>query len=463
VPLLAPPTVVFTDPQRRTIQITYAGLSASAAAHNHGSHSSSSTPTKKAALSRTNDEEEEEENECLLWSGNVHHSHNNDDENDDDEPRQRPHHHNTQQQKMALDDVIKVGWIAHELLTGIHNPMDESGLEQSTLLSKSALRFIRDLLQQNGPCTVQMAQNHDWFQMTTAPSSSARTKNGLVVNGQRRLPPPPTTAAPAKSKTKGSSKPIKDAKKPSWSVPFVPSTPPPPHQESAKWWTTNTTPATAAMTPDSSCGGTATSTTTDRGQFVPSPISIVDHNNDTNDNIDMQDVYDPIVVPEEFLELRQAYDDLKSSKAHTTDNVVTAQDLKTILRERKTYTEEEVETWFRGAHLWEDSNSRQVKFTALLHEAIRSRRRVERARVVEAFMSIDKDRQGFVTVGNLRAILGTKHVLSDHMETIIKEAADQRRDGRIRYHEFQDVLQRWNEQETAESDVGRPAVDESLS
>jgi Ca2+-binding EF-hand superfamily protein len=386
---------------------------------------------------------------------------------------------------MALDDVIKVGWIAHELLTGIHNPMDESGLEQSTLLSKSALRFIRDLLQQNGPCTVQMAQNHDWFQMTTAPSSSARTKNGLVVNGQRRLPPPPTTAAPAKSKTKGSSKPIKDAKKPSWSVPSTP-----PHHESASWWTTST-PATAAMTPDS-CGATTTTTTTDRrGHFIQSPISIVDHNADnTNDDIEMDDpakmmaadramtttptrtvaavqeilsssTASVIVVPEEFLELRQAYDDLKSFKAHTTDNVVTAQDLKAILRERKTYTEEEVETWFCRAHLWEDTNSRQVKFTELLHEAIRSRRRVERARVAEAFSSIDKDRQGFVTVGNLRAILGMKHVLSDHMEAIIKEAADQRRDGRIRYHAFQEVLRRWNEQETAESG-GRTAA-ESLS
>jgi Ca2+-binding EF-hand superfamily protein len=444
---------------------------------------SSSTPvitsptTKTAAAaawsSRTNDdEEEEEENECLLWSGNVvNHSHttnNDDDENDNDKHhRPPPPYHNTQQQqqKMELDDVIKVGWIAHELLTGIHNPMDESGLEQSTLLSKSALRFIRDLLQQNGPCTVKMAQHHDWFVQTTTnhttttalfKSSPARTKTNGLVNGQRRLPPPPTTT----TKNKGSSNQPKKAKKPSL---FVPSTPPPPHQESA-WWTTNTTPATAAMTPES-CGGTATTTTTDRGQFVPSPISIVDHNNnDTNDNIDMQDVYDPIVVPEEFLELRQAYDDLKSSKAHTTDNVVTAQDLKTILRERKTYTEEEVETWFGRAHLWEDSNSRQVKFTALLHEAIRSRRRIERARVAEAFMSIDKDRQGFVTVGNLRAILGTKHVLSDHMEAIIKEAADQRRDGRIRYHEFQEVLRRWNEQETTEeSGGGRTAAESCLS
>jgi Ca2+-binding EF-hand superfamily protein len=433
--------VVFTDQHRNTIQITYAGLAGQ-------QHQQPSATVAVAALENT------------VSSSS---SSRNDDDDDESWHRNSNSHDNNSSQE--IDDVIKVGWIAHELLTGITNPMDEGGLEQSTLLTTSALSFLRDLLQRNGRCSVQRALQHDWLTTTTSSTTEnlAAAEMATVIQNNNKM---------KKQEKKKESKMKKKNKQMSVKIP---STPPPPDTPRSL-----TTPATATMTPES-CG-TMTRILDDgddegEGEeeichFVNSPISIVDDpagettttttrtsttratRSSTVNEIskkqqqsrrtnldDFLSSTSSTVVPDEFKALREAFDDLKS--AHTD---VTAKDLKAILRQRKKYTEEEVETWFDRANLVEDS--RKVKFTELLTEAIHSRRRVERARVAEAFQHIDKDRQGFVTVGNLRAILGTKN--SDYIEILIKEA-DQKRDGRIRYAAFQEVLNLWNEREESVS------------
>jgi Ca2+-binding EF-hand superfamily protein len=348
-------------------------------------------------------------------------------------------------------------------------------------------------LQRNGRCSVQRALQHDWLTTTTTNTNTGNLEQDMAVSAiplvqqpqmehgrTCRQPQQPTTAEMAtvilSKKLEEKKSKLKNKMK-QWTV-KIPSTPPP-HEP--PW--SMTTPATAAMTPES-CG-TMTIGDDDRAEdrchFVNSPISIVDdptvaaeetttsattrtattratrssavneigkkQQQQQSKRTNLDDFFlsstnsSTTVVPDEFKALREAFDDLKS--AHTD---VTAKDLKAILRQRKKYTEEEVETWFDRANLVEDS--RKVKFTELLTEAIHSRRRIERARVNEAFQFIDKDRQGFVTVGNLRAILGTKN--SDYIEILIKEA-DQKRDGRIRYGAFQEVLNRWNEREESGS------------
>ena len=77
-------------------------------------------------------------------------------------------------------------------------------------------------------------------------------------------------------------------------------------------------------------------------------------------------------------------------------------------------------------------------------EAIRSRRKIERIRAQEAFRTIDKGKHGFVTVGNLRAVLGAGN--TEYIEKMIKEA-DTKHDGRITYEKFKEVLERSNRTE----------------
>lgn len=136
----------------------------------------------------------------------------------------------------------------------------------------------------------------------------------------------------------------------------------------------------------------------------------------------------PSQTPSDFADLRDAF--------HEVDNEgeVTIAKLREKLRSK--YTEEEVNSWVKNGNF---DDSRNVKYKEFLAEAIRSRRHIERLRVQEAFEKIDKGKQGFVTVGNLRAVLGADN--SEYIEKMMKEA-DTKRDGRITYEKFKEVLER---------------------
>ena len=144
----------------------------------------------------------------------------------------------------------------------------------------------------------------------------------------------------------------------------------------------------------------------------------------------------PSQTPADF---RDLHDFLR--QASNAEGDITMDELRERLRMLNKYTEEEVNSWFSGLHF---DDSRNLSYQAILAEAIRSRRKIERLRAEEAFRTIDKGKQGFVTVGNLRAVLGTGN--SDYIEKLMKEA-DTKRDGRITYDQFKEVLQRWNRTE----------------
>lgn len=142
----------------------------------------------------------------------------------------------------------------------------------------------------------------------------------------------------------------------------------------------------------------------------------------------------PSQTPPDFADLRDVFHQVSDD-----DGEVTIEKLRIGLRSK--YTEEEVNAWFKSGKF---DDSRNVKYKEFLAEAIQSRRKIERLRVQEAFQKIDKGKQGFVTVGNLRAVLGTDN--SEYIEQMIK-AANTKRDNKITYEKFKEVLERSNRTE----------------
>jgi Ca2+-binding EF-hand superfamily protein len=136
-------------------------------------------------------------------------------------------------------------------------------------------------------------------------------------------------------------------------------------------------------------------------------------------------------TPEEFNALRDAFQEVTSA---SENDVVTMDTLKERLRTR--YTEEEVNSWFQGHENYEDSKS--LNYKAFLNRVIQNRRSIDIQRVDAAFKRIDKGKHGYVTVGNLRAVLGKDN--NENIEQLIK-AANTNRDGTITYENFERVVQ----------------------
>jgi Ca2+-binding EF-hand superfamily protein len=136
---------------------------------------------------------------------------------------------------------------------------------------------------------------------------------------------------------------------------------------------------------------------------------------------------DETTTPDEFLDLRMVFDEVA-----TDSGGITVDSLKERLKTK--YTEEEVNSWFQGEKF---EDTRSLVYKVVLRKAIQNRRTIEIERVDTAFKKLDKGRTGFVTVGNLRAVLGIDN--SDNIELLIK-AADTKRDGRITYENFERVI-----------------------
>jgi Ca2+-binding EF-hand superfamily protein len=156
---------------------------------------------------------------------------------------------------------------------------------------------------------------------------------------------------------------------------------------------------------------------------------------ETNDkSLNTEPILAPVLeeeaTPEEFMDLRDAFDE---AAADSVGGDVNVDVLKAKLKTK--YTEAEVNSWFQGDK-YEDT--RVLDYHVFLRKAIQNRRTIEVQRVDTAFKTIDKGRRGFVTVGNLRAVLGTDN--SENIELLLK-AADTKRDGRITYDNFERAVQ----------------------
>ena len=142
-------------------------------------------------------------------------------------------------------------------------------------------------------------------------------------------------------------------------------------------------------------------------------------------------------TPDEFIELRDAFREVTTGADNSDPNTnVTMETFKERLRTR--YTEEEVNSWFTGHDKYEDP--KRIDYQVFLRKVIQNRKSIEIKRVDTAFKKIDKGKHGYVTVGNLRAVLGKDN--NDNIEQLIK-AADTNRDGTISYDNFEEVVQNY--------------------
>ena len=141
-------------------------------------------------------------------------------------------------------------------------------------------------------------------------------------------------------------------------------------------------------------------------------------------------------TPDEFVELRDAFQEVTTGSNSGDSAPVTMETLKERLRTK--YTKEEVNSWFTGHEKYEDPKT--LDYKVFLRKVIQNRKSIEIQRVDNAFKLIDKGKHGYVTVGNLRAVLGKDN--TENIEQLIKDA-DTRRDGKISYENFERVVQNY--------------------
>lgn len=136
----------------------------------------------------------------------------------------------------------------------------------------------------------------------------------------------------------------------------------------------------------------------------------------------------PNEIPADLQDIREAFSDANGG-------VVSLVELRERLK--TTYREDEVNTWIKNGNF---GDNRSVRYEEFLSSIIKARRKIDIIRVEEAFQRIDKGEQGYVTVGNLRAVLGTDN--SEFIEQLIKKA-NSKRDNKIAFDQFKEVLQQY--------------------
>ena len=115
------------------------------------------------------------------------------------------------------------------------------------------------------------------------------------------------------------------------------------------------------------------------------------------------------------------------------------------------YTEAECQRLFHGMDL---DNSGVVHYSEFLAATIEAHGDISEERLAEAFDRIDADDSGYITVGDLRELLGDS-VPSSYLNRIIDEADGADHDHKINYTEF---LALWG----AENDAARAKIMEQV-
>lgn len=129
---------------------------------------------------------------------------------------------------------------------------------------------------------------------------------------------------------------------------------------------------------------------------------------------------------------------------------ITLDEFKIALQDYE-YTEAECQRLFHGMDL---DNSGVVHYSEFLAATIEAHGDISEERLAEAFDRIDADDSGYITVGDLRELLGDS-VPSSYLNRIIDEADGADHDHKINYAEF---LALWG----AENDVARAKIMEQV-
>jgi len=165
---------------------------------------------------------------------------------------------------------------------------------------------------------------------------------------------------------------------------------------------------------------------------------------------------------EEIFELRKVFDEFDTLNTGT----LTLAEFKAALT-RFNYSDDEIETIFRKVDV---NQTNVINYTEFLAASLETQGSIEEYRLSEAFDQMDSDDSGYISRENLRDLLG-KHSSEALIDKLMEEA-DLKKDGRISYEEFLQVLssehrQRvshfYNESEQQLSIVSEEEVEEAIA
>ena len=135
----------------------------------------------------------------------------------------------------------------------------------------------------------------------------------------------------------------------------------------------------------------------------------------------------------EMAEVRQAFMELDADKKGT----IQLHELKAVLEARFNITDEETKKIFEAL---DSNNHEEVRYSDFLAAMMSSRIEIHEDLVRTAFKRFDSDNTGYITVENLRQILGESLESEDQAASILAEVPQFMDDNRLSYDEFIEYL-----------------------
>lgn len=133
---------------------------------------------------------------------------------------------------------------------------------------------------------------------------------------------------------------------------------------------------------------------------------------------------------EEIFELRAVFDEFDTLNSGT----ITLAEFKAALM-RFSYSDDEIEEIFRKVDI---NQTNVINYTEFLAATLETQGVIEEYRLSECFDQMDSDDSGYISRENLRDLLG-KHSSESFIDLLMEEA-DLKKDGRISYEEFIQVV-----------------------
>lgn len=157
----------------------------------------------------------------------------------------------------------------------------------------------------------------------------------------------------------------------------------------------------------------------------------------------------------EMAEVRHAFMELDADKKGT----IQLHELKNVLEERFNITDEETKKIFQAL---DASNHEEVKYSEFLAAMMSSRIEIHEDLVRTAFKRFDTDNSGFITVEELRQILGESLESEEQAAAILAEVPQFVDDNKLSYDEFIEYLISGEAQESFK-EVASLVIDKQIS
>jgi calcium-dependent protein kinase len=129
---------------------------------------------------------------------------------------------------------------------------------------------------------------------------------------------------------------------------------------------------------------------------------------------------------DEIIALRQAFESFDSER----DGVVTFEEFKKALQAMN-YSDDTLHDIFSSVDL---THTGKIMYTEFLAATLEAHGHIAEERIAEAFDRMDVDADGYISLDNLKEVMG-KHCSPEEVEAVM-ESGDRDRDGRISWEEF---------------------------